>query len=184
MVSSWTMLATLLSALLTFAPKYLDVDIASAHVRAALAAEHETGVDAHLLLAVGYIESRYDRRTLSRWECTGKVCHRVRGSWPHVDPPANAHPDWYCGVMQVGGNVPWSTCQRLRFDLDRNYLVGARHLLWWMGVPECRDLSAREQRDCALRGYNGGYPAIRRKSQKYVNMVLWAEWQIRHARKP
>jgi hypothetical protein len=53
-----------------------------------------------------------------------------------------------------------------------------------MSVPECRDLSAREQRDCALRGYNGGYPAIRRKSQKYVNMVLWAEWQIRHARKP
>lgn len=171
----------LIAALLAVAPTYLDKATAYQNVRAALAASRETGVDVKLLLAIGYIESRYNPNALSRCEgAVGSGCGRVYGPWLGNDPPSKARPSWYCGIMQVGGDVSWARCQHLRADLDENYMAGAKHLIWWSNVPECRDKPKDERLNCALQGYNGGYPAINTNYRRYVNMVMWMVGKIRY----
>lgn len=163
--------SVLVAALLLFAPRYLDRETATQHVQAALAAGKRTGVDPVLLLALAYVESRYSPFSLSRIQCSKRRCRRVTGEWSSTLPPRGAKPTWYCGVTQVGGKVSWKECLALR-DVRYNYLVGARHLVRWSKDAYCRGNVDEDLLRCALRGYNGGYPAIRKKAVWYATRVM------------
>jgi hypothetical protein len=165
------MLAALIAALLAVAPSYLDDASAYENARAASLAAKEYGVDVTVVLAIGYIESRYDGRALSRRECVGDTCKRVTGRWDGVDPPPGAKPAWYCGVMQVGGDVPWERCQLLRTDLTENYRDGAKHLRRWMRDPSCRNHADGDRLRCALQGYSG---VMRRSAQVRSSTPTWS----------
>lgn len=174
------MLEILIAALLSFAPKYLDQDQAELHASAALAAEDAVearAVTAELLLSIAWVESRFNQDSLSYRDCSGKECKRKTGKWDGEEPPPGARPSWYCGTMQVGGWVPWEECQRLRSDLPANYLSAAEHLEWWLNEPNCLKLRGDPDArlDCALRGYSGGYAAIKSEAEEYVGLVHAAE---------
>jgi hypothetical protein len=142
-------------------------------------AAKDTGVDVYVILAIGYVESRYNPLSVSRKQCKNGVCKRVTGVWNARTPPPGARPTYYCGVMQVGGNISWDECMKLRDDLTLNYLTGAKHVIEWQQVNECRKLTADDKLVCALRGYNGGYPAIARNARWYPNTVLSVARQLR-----
>jgi hypothetical protein len=168
------MLVALIVALRLFAPQYVTTDeIAQRHVAAASYAGALTGVDPSLLLAVAYVESRYDPNTVSRIECSGESCKRVAGVWSSTKKPVGARGTYYCGVMQVGGAITWDECVALR-DIERNYVVGAQHIIEWSESKPCRKLRGEERLVCALRGYNGGWKSIERKAMVYPRMVLSA----------
>lgn len=165
------MLNILIAALLTFAPKYLDADQAKLHADAAMAAEQVYDVDAELLFAMAWTESRFDPDALSYRDCSGKECKRKATTWEGSTPPPGAKPSWYCGVLQVGGWVEWEECQLLREDVALNYMTAAEHLTWWSNEPHCRRLKGDARLDCALRGYSGGYPSINAEATEYVTTV-------------
>ena len=176
------MLETIIAALLSFYPKIGDEALAREHVQAALDAEAATGIPATLLLGQAYSESRYSPYALSRMECTGEgadeVCARKTGIWKSVKKPKGAKTSWYCGVLQVGGYVPWSECVKLR-DISYNYLTGAKHLKEWMDDSHCSKRKDADTRlHCALLGYGGGYQAIESWTSTYPARVLAKQKQI------
>jgi hypothetical protein len=175
------MLETLIAALLTFAPHYLDADQAKLHADAAYAAEQATGVGADLLLSIAWVESRYDPYSVSRMECFDGVCKRKTGHWSKSTKPAGAKPTYYCGVTQVGGAITWAQCKAYR-DITDAYLTGAIHLDSWMNSPPCRKLEGRARVDCGLRGYNGGWASIKNEAKVYVGMVRNAQKRFHEAR--
>jgi soluble lytic murein transglycosylase-like protein len=155
------MLEALIAALLVIAPNYLDKDSASINAMAAIAAAKDTGLDPILLLSIGYVESRYNPLSLSRMQGS----RRVTGVWEGNEPPSEAKPSWYCGIMQVGGWVEWNECQELRTNIVKNYQVGANHLVEWKKLCK-NDLK------CALRGYSGGWDSIKAGRNGYINSVF------------
>lgn len=172
-----TAAAILATALRLFAPDYLDEATAASHVSAASSAALATGIPATLLLAIAYVESRYDPRTVSRMECRDGACKRATGVWSQDTRPPASRPTYYCGVTQVGGDVSWERCVELR-DLALAYATGAEHLVEWMDSPPCRRLAYDERLVCGLRGYNGGWAAIKSKATVYPRMVLGAQRNI------
>ena len=176
------MLETILAALLSFYPSIGDETLAREHVQAAMDAEAATGVSATLLLGQAYTESRYSPYALSRMECEGEgadeVCARKTGIWRGTKKPKNAKPSWYCGVLQVGGHVPWSECLKLR-DLSYAYTEGAKHLKDWLADPHCAKRKDEATRlHCALLGYGGGYQAIESWTSTYPARVLAKQKQL------
>jgi soluble lytic murein transglycosylase-like protein len=171
-----SILATILIALCSALP----VAQAEAHAAAALEASKATAVPVEYLLAIAYVESRYNPLALSRMQCPpdGGECKRVTGLWAGEKRPPGARKTWYCGVMQVGGDVTWERCLELR-DVRLNYLVGAQHLVEWRNDPHCRRLPEAERMVCALRGYNGGYKSIKSRASKYARTVLHLAARIR-----
>jgi len=171
----------LVATLRTYAPRYIMTDEqAKAHAEAALAAEQATGIDARLLLAIVWVESRYDPYSVSRMECINGTCRRRTGHWDKDAKPPGARPTYYCGVTQVGGPISWDKCKELR-GIDEAYLTGAIHLDSWMFSKPCRNLKGTERENCGLRGYNGGWASIRNKSKTYVGMVRRAHSGIQQA---
>jgi len=150
-------------------------DVAQLHVEAAQAAADEFeayDIPVELLLGMAYVESHYNPVSLSRIECdTEGVCKRVAGKWRSSKKPPRAKPTYYCGVMQVGGYIPWKRCQELRDDLTLNYHEGAAHLAKWMDDANCRHRKGKKRLTCALAGYGGGYAAIK-KGSKYPGKCL------------
>jgi hypothetical protein len=167
------MLEAFVAALLSFYPKLVE-DQAKEHVQAAFAAQAETGIDATLLLGMAFVESRYNPLSLSRIDCVGDDCKRKTGVWTGSEKPKGAKPSWYCGVLQVGGYVPWARCVELR-DLTLNYLEGAKHIQEWMDDPYCRKRKGDTKLHCALLGYGGGYQAIKAWKSKYPWKVFRAQ---------
>lgn len=164
----------LIQALLLFAPMHLTNQSASLHATAAIQAESSTGIPSDLLLSMAYIESRYDPRALSRIE----YGRRVTGLWGGSEPPAGAKPSWYCGVLQVGGHVPWQTCMEYRLDVSLSYHTAAQNLKYWLSTSKCK--KRRDSLNCALQGYGGGWKAIDKNSMHYVNKVLMQRGRLNH----
>lgn len=96
----------LVAALLALSPTTSRAD-AQAHVLAAVEAHAVTGIDAELLLAIAYVESRYTSRAYA---------HR-RGS--HL-----------CGPLQIATRSR-ATCDALRADVGLSYMTAAQHLATW-----------------------------------------------------
>lgn len=166
----------------------LDEATAREHVQAAYVAAQKYDLPLELLLGMAYIESRYDPADLSRIECHKGKCVRVTGRWYKTTKPPRARPTYYCGAMQVGGNVSWDRCQELRENLQENYLEGAQHLVEWMDDPHCRYKKGRAKLLCGLAGYGGGYRAIKNGSKSgYPTNCLAAAKRVEqfaeHARK-
>ena len=165
------MFEILVAALTLFAPRYMDEAKAKVHVEAALLAEMKTNISADLLLSMAYLESRYNPDALSRRQCKNGECKRETGYWKGDVKPRWARPSWYCGVLQVGGYVPWEECVWLRKDIKANYMTSAIHLRWWTRIEECRG-SQKRNLQCALQGYGGGYRSIRKGRTRYANHVI------------
>lgn len=145
------------ASLRSVAGSYITTDeIAKLHAEAALEAEEQTGINANLLLGIGWVESRYNPDALSRQQCKSQNCKRITTPWPGVNQPPGSRPTWYCGVTQVGGSISWPDCQKLRENLKLNYLAGAKHLAYWATQKPCKN-PKKDNYSCALRGYNGGY---------------------------
>jgi len=169
----------LILALLAFAPTYVDQATAGTNVEAATLAFRDTDIPAEVLLAMAYVESRYSPTSFSRMMCSKGKCKRVTGEWDKPEPPEGARPTFYCGIMQVGGDVPWEQCRTLMTDIRLNYLTGAQHLKKWMSDPRCRALKGEERMKCGLRGYGGGYPGIANLEMTYPNRILSIAARIR-----
>lgn len=175
----------LVAAIVAITPG-LEVEEAQQHVEAALFAAEEYGYEPEFLLAMAWVESRYQRQDFSRMECRKGVCKRVTGVWRAETLPRGARATFYCGALQVGGNVSWDRCQELMEDLEENYLVGAAHLWKWEDRyvrrdPKCRKYKrgSRSRRTCALYGYGGGWKALDRKSSTYPGRIYRIERRIK-----
>lgn len=167
-------------ALLGFALK-LTPAAATAHAQAAVSAAGTWHADlglapdetAELLLGLAYAESRYDMDALSRRECPPKQpCRRVTAVWRKKTKPRYARPSWFCGPVQTGGHVSWEECQRMREDATLAYATAARELHAWLRDPACRPHRGRARLVCGIRGYAGGYAAIRGGTLPYPHKVL------------
>lgn len=123
---------------------------------------------AGLLLGLAYAESRYDMDALSRIECRPKQpCKRVTSVWRKKTKPQYAKPSWFCGPVQTGGHVSWATCQRMREDAAYAYETAARELAVWLKDPSCRRMHGQQKLVCGIRGYAGGYAAIKNGTLRY-----------------
>lgn len=166
-----------LIAAITLMVSSLPPNQARVHVEAASsAATQQPQLSVELLLAIAYVESRYDPRALSRVECETvdpTSCVRKTGIWPKATKPPKARPSWYCGPMQSGGYVPWAECQKMRDDVAYGYNAGAAGLVAWMDDKRCARLGTDDRLRCALAGYNGGNAAIASyRTNKYAGWVL------------
>lgn len=137
---------------------------AVAHVHAASSASTEH-VSAELLLAMAYVESRYDETAVSRVEGT----KRVVGSYPSTTPPKNLRKgaSLYCGPLQTFAKN-WDECMKQR-DLKVAYATAAKELEHWL-----RDRRVRGDMTRALAGYGCGNHGVKTgKCNRYPGRVLW-----------
>lgn len=138
-------------------------DIALTHAKAALAAEAETGIEAELLLAMAFFESRYKPNSISRVVCNDNVCERVTGQVYSRRKPTNVRGPYFCGALQVGGGgntTNWNECWAFIDDVPGTYVEAAQHLLRWEDMKPCKKLRSDRKLKCALLGYRGGNPGI------------------------
>jgi hypothetical protein len=137
---------------------HIDRSVVDDHVRAARLAATEHGFDVELLLAVAYVESRFEGNAIGRME-DGR---RRGGAWIHEHAPGTG--PRFCGVMQVGTRHDWKACAALR-DLTAGYAAGARLLKDWL------KLSRGDVSD-ALNGYGCGMWGLKNGCKRYANRVL------------
>lgn len=136
-----------------------------AHVHAATVAATEE-LPPELLLAVAFVESRYDPRWVSRVEGTRRVYSRIRGATP--PKRMNKHKSLFCGVMQTHAKT-WDACLSQRRDLVVAYRAGAAELTSWL-----RDRRVRGDLSRALAGYGCGNKGVRTgKCNRYPGRVLY-----------
>lgn len=142
----------------------LDAFEAMAHVRAAAAASTER-VPTHLLLAIAFVESRYDVLAVSRVE--GKK--RVVGRYPSTVPPKKLRKgtSLYCGPLQTFA-ANWEDCLKQR-DLNVAYAAATKELEDWL-----KDRRVRGDMTRALAGYGCGNKGVKTgKCNRYPGRVLW-----------
>jgi hypothetical protein len=137
---------------------------AVAHVQAATAAATER-VPAELLLAIAYVESRYDVTALSRIEGN----KRVHGRYPSTTAPRKLRKgtSLYCGPLQTFAK-DWDECLRQR-DLKVAYATAVKELEHWLDDRRVRGDMTR-----ALAGYGCGNHGVKTgKCNRYPGRVLW-----------
>jgi hypothetical protein len=142
----------------------VEPEVALAHVQAAMAASTDE-ISAEVLLAMAFIESRFQSHTLSRIE--GK--RRVHGKYLPTTPPPklNKRGSMYCGPLQTRAKT-WDECLAQRNDLTLAYTAGARELTNWL-----RDRHVKGDLKTALLGYGCGYHGVKTgKCNRYPNRVL------------
>ena len=152
----------------------LAPEVAYAHASAAVAAASPR-VSPELLLAIAYVESRYDPTATSRVE--GST--RKTGSYPSTIEPANLapHASLYCGPLQTFA-PSWHDCLALR-DLQTAYAAGATELATWL-----RDVRVRGDITRALAGHGcGNFGVSTGQCNAYPARVRWVEQRLtaRHA---
>jgi hypothetical protein len=139
---------------------------AYAHAAAAVDASTEH-VQPELLLAIAFVESRFDVTATSRVE--GK--HRRTGHYAGITPPSNlnARQSMYCGPLQTFAGS-WSDCISLR-DPHVAYAAGADELEHWL-----RDKRVRGDVTRALAGHGCGNHGVNTgKCNFYPQRVLWIQ---------
>jgi hypothetical protein len=163
----------------------LDLDLARRNVYAARKAADKHGFQIEELLAQAWVESRFNPYDLSRIQCKNGKCKRRIGTWKHKYKPPGAKPTYYCGPMQVGGNIKWKRCRQLMHDLVSNYDEGAKHVRLWEKYAakdkRCRKhaIGTRYRRTCAYRGYVGGWKGLYSSRNRYPNKIYWKQARIK-----
>jgi len=163
-------------ALRLYAAAPLEPEALMAHIHAAVAASEASAheeVTAELLLAMAFIESRFEPATLSRMENK----RRVHGRYASMVPPRRMDKNGsiYCGPLQTRART-WNECLEQR-KLDVAYAAGARELGNWL-----RDRYVRGDLTRALAGYGCGYHGVKTgKCNNYPGRVLY---QARRFSKP
>ncbi len=119
---------------------------AYAHAAAAVDAASPR-VSPELLLAIAFVESRYDPTATSRVEGTT----RKTGHYPSTEQPANLAPyaSLYCGPLQTFAGS-WRECLAMR-DLPSAYAAGVAELETWL-----RDRRVHGDIGRALAGHGCG----------------------------
>lgn len=148
----------------------LSLPAAYAHVEAAEAVASEQ-LPIELLLAVAFVESRFDPTAVSRVQ--GRT--RRTGRYPSTEVPAhlNPHASLFCGPLQTFASS-WSTCLGMR-DLKTAYTAGAVELGDWL-----RDRRVRGNVTRALAGHGcGNYGVITGNCNGYPGRVLDMERRFR-----
>lgn len=154
----------LVHAVISEAP-HMTPDTAMPQVLEAIAAEtHE--VPAELLLSIVYSESRYDPRATSYVINGGRRANVPAWAWSDT-PPKGVSGPYFCGVTQVSAKMSWKRCLQMR-DLKVAYAASAAQLSEWLKV--CR--KHKNKLKCALFGYGGGFPAIKKQTLTYPLRVL------------
>lgn len=137
---------------------------ALAHVHAAATAATDE-VPAELLLAVAYVESRFDPTWVSRVESHKRRTSRYRSTTPPKKLDRRAF--LYCGPLQTRA-ATWDACLAQR-DLLVAYRAGATELTSWLHDKRVRGDITR-----ALAGYGCGNHGVRTgKCNRYPNRVLY-----------
>jgi hypothetical protein len=136
-------------------------------------------VSPELLLAVAWIESRYDPTATSRIE--GSV--RRTGAYPSTEPPRNlGRGSLYCGLLQTYA-ASWPACIDMR-RIDAAYAAGVSELEQWLRDPRVHgDITlALAGHGCGNQGVAGGpchdYPA------RVLAIAAWIERPVVRLRKP
>ncbi len=142
------------------------LELVDAYAHAAAATDAATArVDAETLLAIAFVESRFDATATSRVEA-GK---RRTGHYPSTDAPAHLdhHASLYCGPLQTFAGT-WSQCLALR-ELPEAYAAGASELEQWL-----HDKRVRGDLTLALAGHGcGNRGVVTGKCNHYPGRVLW-----------
>ena len=142
---------------------YIPLAQATAHVAAAQAAATPR-VSAELLLAIAFVESRYDETATSRVE----GAKRKTGRYPSSEAPANlaAHASLYCGPLQTFA-ASWRDCLAMR-ELSVAYSAGVAELETWLRDPRVRGSIV-----LALAGHGcGNHGVTTGKCNDYPSRVL------------
>ena len=139
-----------------------------AYENAAAAVEASTAhVQPELLLAIAFVESRFDVTATSRVEG-----HKRRtGHYASTTPPPslNTRMSMYCGPLQTFAGS-WSECMAMR-DPHVAYAAGADELERWL-----RDKRVRGDITRALAGHGcGNHGVTTGKCNLYPQRVLWQE---------
>jgi hypothetical protein len=153
----------------------LTVEQAYAHAAAASAAATPR-VPAQLLLAIAFIESRFDVTATSRVE--GRT--RRTGPYPSATPPAGlaAHASLYCGPLQTFAGS-WPACLELR-ALPAAYAAGAAELEQWL-----RDRRVHGDLTLALAGHGcGNHGIVTGHCNAYPQRVRRVQRLIEHVDRP
>jgi hypothetical protein len=155
-----------LTVRLHVAVPWLELPDAWDHASAAASASTER-VSPELLLAIAFVESRYDPTATSR--VVDGV--RVTGRYPSTLPPARLTPysHLYCGPLQTFAPT-WTQCLAQR-DLAVGYGAGVRELEQWL-----RDIRVRGNVSRALAGHGcGNYGIQTGQCNNYPERVRWIE---------
>lgn len=145
-----------------------DLSFWDAYENASAAVDASTPrVQPELLLAIAFVESRFDVTATSRVEG-----HKRRtGHYASTTPPADldARMSLYCGPLQTFAGS-WSECMAMR-DPHVAYAAGADELEHWL-----RDKRVRGDITRALAGHGCGNHGVNTgKCNLYPQRVLWQE---------
>jgi hypothetical protein len=163
---SLTLFLQHLGLALRLAATHPQLDTADAIAHAHAAAQAATPeVSAELLLAMAFVESRFDPLGVSRVEG-----HKRRlGRYPSTEPPKRWRKgtSLYCGPLQTFA-ATWDDCMKQR-DLEVAYATAVTELSNWL-----RDRRVRGDMTRALAGYGCGNRGVRSgKCNRYPGRVLW-----------
>lgn len=142
----------------------LDMEVAYEHAEAAAMAATDD-IKAELLLAVAFVESRFDLYWVSRVEGT----ERRIGRHPSDRPPARWRrgTNLFCGPLQTMART-WDQCLSHR-ELRVAYETGAKEIDAWL-----KDRRVRGDLTRALSGYGCGNHGVRTgKCNRYPGRVLY-----------
>jgi hypothetical protein len=150
----FALLLTKLDLALRLHTAFPTVGVVEAYANASAAVEASTAlVSADLLVAVAYIESRFDPTATSR--VVG--ARRMTGSYPSLEPPRGLNGTLYCGELQTYA-ASWAECIAMR-DPARAYAAGADELGKWL-----RDRRVRGDVELALAGHGCGNAGVATRS--------------------
>jgi hypothetical protein len=139
---------------------------AAAHVAAALAAE-TAQFSAERLLAIAYIESRFQPDSTSRNTPVGRKASR----WPSTRRGAGFAPNYFCGALQAKART-WNRCLELR-DVATGYAAGVGEIMKW--------LKRAKTVDRALAGHGCGNKGLVSGCRKYAARVRLQETKLLRA---
>ncbi len=145
-----------------------ELSFGDAYAHASAAVDASTAhVQPELLLAIAFVESRFDVTATSRVE--GRK--RRTGHYASTLPPSNLNTrtSLYCGPLQTFAGS-WSECMAMR-DPHVAYAAGADELETWL-----RDKRVRGDITRALAGHGcGNHGVTTGKCNSYPQRVLWQQ---------
>lgn len=179
------------SPLTALYPDYLTDEQAAQHVDAAQAAVKALNppdeIDAPLLLAVAYMESRFDGSSVSRRVCDAAgTCERKTGRVAGSTKPKHARGPYFCGALQVKAGFSWTLCQTFAADLAATYAKAVEEFIEWWGYCDRYRKDRDKRLRCTLLGHGGGWNLIdvgMRRGSSLKGSAGYANRCLLHARR-